>query len=76
MKSIEDIQSAMIHDTRVSGDGQYIWIPVKGGGQVQVKFESEGLVIDVYDDTDQNVDTMCVFYHEMQELDEDFESEI
>lgn len=75
MKSIDDIVRADLNGIRVEGDGEYVWIPIKGGGQVQVKLEGEGVVVDVYDDTDQNVDTMCVLYTEMQSSDEDFESE-
>lgn len=63
-KDPDNVERVELKGHKIDSDGQYVWIKVKGGGQVQITFDDEGVVVDFWDSHDQNINTMASEYSE------------
>lgn len=46
---------------------QYIHVILKDGGQIQIKLDVEGVIVDLYDEEDECFDTMAADYNDFSE---------
>jgi hypothetical protein len=49
----------------ISTDGTYIWIELSHG-QIQIKFEDEGIVVDLFNASEEEVVSTYAYYSEME----------
>jgi hypothetical protein len=55
------VRSATVSRHSVQANNQYIWIPV-GNGQIQIKFEDEGVIVDLFNAEEDSVSSAAAEY--------------